>query len=133
MNKIREKMQNFMVGRYGVDQLGRFTMYGALVFLIISMFARNNWFYLIALVLLVVTYIRMFSRKHSNRYAENEKYLEWKDKFFGLFRGGAGKTKDKDHCYFKCPNCKQKIRVPKGKGTISIHCPKCNNDFIKRT
>ena len=35
--------------------------------------------------------------------------------------------------YFRCPNCKQKVRVPKGKGTIEIRCPKCNTKFIKRT
>lgn len=122
-----------MLGRYGVDDLGRFTMYGSLVFLVISLFSGNNWFYLIALVLLVTTYVRMFSRKHSSRRAENDKYLEWKGRLFGLFRGGARQAKDKDHCYFKCPNCKQKVRVPKGKGTISIRCPKCQQEFIKRT
>lgn len=133
MNKLRDKLQNFMMGRYGVDQLGRFTMYASLVFLLISMFSGNNWFYLIALVLLITTYVRMFSKNHSGRYAENSKYLEWKDKFFGIFRGGAQRTKDKDHCYFRCPHCNQKVRVPKGKGTISIRCPKCQHEFIKRT
>ena len=34
---------------------------------------------------------------------------------------------------YKCPTCKQKVRVPKGKGKISIHCPKCDTYFIKRS
>ena len=29
MNKIREKLQRFMIGRYGMDQLGQFIMYRA--------------------------------------------------------------------------------------------------------
>ena len=133
MNKLREILQNFMTGRYGLDQLGRFSMYASLAFLLISMITGNNWFYLIALVLLVTSYMRMFSRKHSNRYAENEKYLEWKGKLLGFFKGGARQAKDRDHSYFRCPNCNQKVRVPKGKGTISIRCPKCQHEFIKRT
>ena len=39
----------------------------------------------------------------------------------------------KDYRFFKCPTCKQKVRVPKGKGKIKIHCPRCHNDFIKKS
>lgn len=130
---FRDKLQSFMMGRYGMDELGRFTMWASVVFLVISLFSGNNWFYLIAVVFLVTTYFRMFSRKHSSRYAENAKFLEWKDRFFGLFRGGARQARDREHCYFRCPNCRQKVRVPRGKGTISIRCPKCQHEFIKRT
>ncbi len=35
--------------------------------------------------------------------------------------------------YFNCPNCNQKVRVPKGKGKIEITCPKCRTSFIRKT
>ena len=37
----------------------------------------------------------------------------------------SGKT----HKYFTCPNCRQKLRVPKGNGRITITCPKCKTQF----
>ena len=35
--------------------------------------------------------------------------------------------------FFKFDKCGQKVRVPKGRGTIEITCPKCVNHFIKKS
>ena len=67
-----------MSGRYGADELSRMLLAISMVFLIISMLSRWNLFYLFAIVLLIYTYFRMFSRNVSKRYAENQKYLNWK-------------------------------------------------------
>ena len=32
----------------------------------------------------------------------------------------------------KCPQCGQKIRIPRGCGKVEIHCPKCSASFIKK-
>ena len=128
-----------MQGRYGVDDLSRFTMGVALVLIILAMFANifsrtvGSTLDILGVAAIVYAYIRIFSRNIQQRYAENQKYLEWKHRFLGFFRIGARRVKDKEHCYFKCPQCKQNVRVPKGKGTISIRCPKCQHEFIKRT
>lgn len=131
--RLRDRFQQFMTGRYGTDEFSRFLLIVALIFMVLSMFL-NGPFYLLAMVLLIYCYFRMFSRNTYKRYAENEKYLEIKNNITGVFqREKDHASQRKDYRFFKCPNCKQKVRVPKGKGKIKIHCPKCHTDFIKKS
>lgn len=134
MNRFKDKMARFMYGRYGMDQLSRNLSLICLVLLIVTMFVRNNVIYMIALVGIVYTYSRVFSRNISRRSEENEKYLKFHYKVAGKLNKIKFRITDsKTHRIFRCPSCSQKIRVPRGKGKISIKCPKCRIEFIKKT
>lgn len=134
MNSFKDKMARFMYGRYGMDQLSRNLSLICLVLLIVTMFVRNNVIYMIALVGIVYTYFRVFSRNISRRSEENEKYLRFHYKVVGKLNKIKFRIMDsKTHRIFRCPSCSQKIRVPRGKGKISIKCPKCRIEFIKKT
>lgn len=131
---MREKIQRFMIGRYGVDQFSKFLNILTLVLLIISMFFRKSPLYTLALLLLIYTYFRMFSKNHQKRYAENQAYLVWQSKVTGFFnRQKQLRAQKKIYHIYKCPDCRQKIRVPKGKGKICVTCPKCHKEFIKHS
>lgn len=131
---MKQRLQKFMSGRYGADELSRMLLAISMVFLIISMLSRWNLFYLFAIVLLIYTYFRMFSRNVSKRYAENQKYLNWK---YRLVVKKDRKKKQweqrKIYHFYKCPSCGQKVRVPKGKGKICITCPKCRMEFVRKS
>lgn len=134
MNRFKDKMARFMYGRYGMDQLSRNLSLICLVLLIVTMFVRNNVIYMIALFGIVYTYFRVFSRNISRRSEENEKYLRFHYKVVGKLNKIKFRITDsKTHRIFRCPSCSQKIRVPRGKGKISIKCPKCRIEFIKKT
>ena len=76
----------------------------------------------------------MFSRNIQARYAENEKFMRWWRPVSNRIRGAQGRFADrKTHCYFKCPECGQRLRVPKGKGKIMITCPHCHTKFDRKT
>ena len=134
MNKFREKLTTFMYGRYGMDQLGKVLIYASLIFLVLSMIFRLNLFYFIDLLGLIYGYFRMFSKRVDKRYQENQKFMNWRYKMVCKISQFKSRMADrKTHRIFKCPNCSQKIRVPKGKGKICIKCPKCRIEFIKKT
>lgn len=123
-----------MQGRYGADQMGQMLSAVSMVFLIISLFSRNQAWFLLAVIGIVYNYFRMFSKNISKRYAENQKYLtmtagirrklaSWKSQL----------AQRKIYHIYRCPGCKQKIRVPRGHGKIEIRCPKCNTRFVKKS
>lgn len=118
-----------MAGRYGQDQLGKFLNIAVIVLLVISLIfgfwlgVVSSVLYVLALALMVYNYYRMFSRQIYKRAAENQKFLNWKARLQQM----------KTHRFFQCPKCQTKVRVPKGKGKICITCPKCKEEFLKRT
>ena len=131
---MREKMRAFMSGRYGNDQLGRFTMAVGAVCLIIYMIFRLNVLYYITLFCLILYYFRAFSRNHTKRYEENLRFLQIRNRLPGNFRGFRTHMDErKVYRFYSCPSCRQKIRVPKGHGRISITCPKCRTEFIRKS
>ncbi len=133
MGRFRDRLTRFMYGRYGVDQLNRFLMGIVVVSLVLSLFIHHQLFYWLTVLGIGISYFRMFSKNIRKRSQENNRYLQATDGVRKSFARMKSRSQDKSHCYFKCPSCKQTVRVPKGKGKICITCPKCSKEFIKKT
>ncbi len=124
-----------MYGRYGSDQLNMAILVAAvLVSLtnsILTVFLRESTVYsgivapilsVIVYGLLIYSFFRMFSRNIYKRQRENRRFTQlWM------------RLKDRNNRYFRCPNCKQTVRVPRGRGKICIRCPKCGEKFTRKT
>lgn len=124
--KISDGIRQFMMGRYGTDQLNTVILGIGLVACLISMFLKTAipvlLFTILAYFFMGWAIFRSLSRNTYKRYQENRRYLML-----------LQKIKDREHRYFSCPRCHQPVRVPKGKGKISITCPKCKEKFIRKT
>lgn len=130
LDKLRYSLTRFLYGRYGVDELGRFLSILVTILLLVSIFWRNLILILIAFVLLIWMYARVFSKNYVARRRENSWYLQMVKPFRRMFSGIYLRVRDgKNYRYFTCPNCHQRLRVPKGKGKITIKCPKCSTRF----
>lgn len=123
-----------MMGRYGTDEFSKFVLGLAVAVMVLNLFLRIGLLNTLVLVLLVYVYFRMFSRNIQKRYEENVKYLQMKGRIVSVFQKEKRMAQDRkvNHIY-KCPSCKQKIRVPRGKGKICITCPKCRTEFTKKS
>lgn len=134
---MKEKIIRFMQGRYGAygpDSLNRFLLTGALAAMLISIFTGWDILYVVALAALVYSYFRLLSRNYTKRYAENQMFLKSTEGIRRFFNTQKNMMRQrKTHHIYKCPNCRQKIRIPKGKGKIAVKCPKCSTEFIKQS
>lgn len=131
---MKEKLRRFMVGRYGVDQLNRFLIVFSMALLVIDLFTRHFLLSFVSMAVLMFCYYRMFSKNIGKRYEENAQFLKLQFQVQDFFKRQKFKLTDgRTHHIYKCPKCSQKIRVPRGKGKIRIHCPKCGTDFIKKS
>lgn len=123
---VRVGFGRFMQGRYGADKLSLFLVWVSFGAFLISLFLPwapvKLGLLLIYYALLGWAIFRMLSRNTYKRYQENRKYLRLVERL-----------KDRQHKYFDCPRCRQPVRVPRGKGKISITCPKCKEKFIRKS
>lgn len=131
---MKEKFRRFMMGRYGLDSFGKCTLVIAIIFSLLSSLLDMGILNLIAWILVFYTYFRIFSKNVYKRYAENQTYLAktYKLRTWCMKQKNMMQQKKTHHIY-KCPTCKQKIRIPRGKGKIEIRCPKCNTTFVKKS
>lgn len=123
-----------MMGRNGVDELARFESIFVWVLLLVSIFSRMWIFDLLAMALIVHMYFRILSRDVSKRYEENQKYVNFR--YNAVVKWDKKKKRiaqRRNYRFYKCPMCRQEVRVPKGHGKIQITCPKCRETFIKRS
>lgn len=127
-------LRKFMAGRYGADPLSM----GLLIFSMLLTFSADvaGLGLLSYLGLLPAAYclFRMLSRNIERRRRENAEFMKLVNAVRSFFKRLAFRIKDsKTNRIFHCPKCRQRLRVPRGKGRITVRCPKCDTRFDGKT
>jgi len=131
---LKEKLMKFMYGRYGIDAFGKFTVALAFILILLANITDSGLVSTLSWACLFYAYFRMFSKNIYKRAQENQLYLSKTANIRSWFYKQKNQfAQRKTHRIYKCPTCRQKIRVPKGKGRIEIRCPKCSTKFIKKS
>lgn len=137
---FRYKFFQFMQNKYGNDKLNTVLLIASVVLAFLNLFFNSVAVYFIQLLCLVFFFVRFFSTNVYQRTKENDAFLRFISKFkrnktddFNTVYSNEKIRKEKGYKYFKCHNCSAKLRVPKGKGKITITCPKCRASFKGRS
>ena len=124
--------KKIMYGRYGGDDLSKALLVLSFILIVIAGFLPKSLSSLVAIgyIPTLVCIFRIFSRNIFKRRQENYKYLKIKNSVVIWSKQKLNRLKDsKTHKYFTCPDCKQKLRVPRGRGKLTVTCPKCKKSF----
>lgn len=129
---IRNAIQRFMYGRYGGDQLNVFLLVLYLIFYFISIWTNFLPLYWLSLVVIVWGLFRV-DRHSPPAGGELPSLCSWPDRPINWFHLRRTMHRDKEHRYFRCPSCGQQLRVPKGKGKITVTCRSCGAVFQEKS
>lgn len=137
LNKLSSKLQKFMYGRYGIDNLYRALLYIYLGLIVLAMILGRtidmkiyHILSIAASALIIFAFYRVFSKNIQKRRAENNKWLTFENSIKREFRLIRDKFKfRKTHIFKKCPHCKTVLRLKRVKGKHNVKCPNCKNDF----
>ncbi|ERI92583.1 hypothetical protein HMPREF1982_02191 [Clostridiales bacterium oral taxon 876 str. F0540] len=127
-NNYLNKLSYYFKDCYGFDRLSRD------VVIVGAVLSLTRYTLGLSLVFVAYGIFRTCSKNKYKRYQELSRYENIisiiKKKFLGV---NTSFDERKKYKIFKCPNCSQKLRVPRKKGKIVITCKKCGNEFKGRT
>jgi len=134
LHVIRNFLRNFMLGRYGPDHLSIALIILSFMISVVQRIVGFSFLMFLSYAFIFLAIFRLLSRNIPRRRAENDKFI----KFWWPVRTRASRfflrlKNIKTHKFFKCPSCKNILRVPRKKGKLQITCPKCGERFFKKT
>ena len=131
--RFKMAMARFMQGRNGVDNMGYHALWGGLIISLVDTFIGTGILGLVGNVLYIYAIFRMLSRNKEKRQAENNRYVHflnnWQKELKQFFMRLKG---TKEYKYFRCPSCKNRLRLRRGCGEKHITCPVCKHQFDQK-
>lgn len=122
------KVQKFMIGRYGVDELYQFLFRFYLILFIIDLFISSKILNVLELIIIVIMFYRLLSKNISKRKNENNQFLKVKKYLLKPIVNIKRNFRDRDYyVYKKCHKCNStlKLPLPSKRGVQHVKCPTC--------
>lgn len=131
--KFKAGLRNFMSGRNGADQLSFALLISGIVLSLLSTLLRFGLLYYVGLAAYIWAIFRMFSRNIAKRREENTRFINFRQNYRSSIRQFFTRLKNiKKYRYFRCPECKARLRLPRKVGEVTVTCGKCHHQFRQK-
>ena len=115
----QRKLADWLRGRQGPDDLATFCVNVAIVVVVVNLFARTSWLGWVALALIVYANEAFLNALGPARPWVQNPRAAWAEL--------------RSYKHARCSSCKQRVRVPRGKGKLRVTCPRCGTKFEVRS
>lgn len=131
---ISKRLNDWMRGRNGADELGNTVVALSIIVLIINLFAHTRVLAVGALAMAIYSCWRMSSKNVTARRKENREFLKaFAPAIRWIKNPKASINEQRSYKHLTCPTCGQQMRVPRGKGKMRVTCPNCHKKFEARS
>ena len=131
--RIKDGMRRFMIGRHGADQLSLALLIAGLLCSLLTSLTGFAVFYWLGLIAYIYGIFRMFSRNEIKRSEENMRWVKfWTELKTGVKQFFVRLKNTRKYRYFKCPECKARLRLPRKVGEVTVTCGKCRHQFKQK-
>lgn len=131
--KIKRAIARFMMGRHGADQLSLALLIVGLVLSLLTTLTGFGLFYWLGMIAYIYGIFRIFSRNEAKRANENAHWVAFWEKIKTELRQFYTRIKYiRKYKYFKCPECKARLRLPRKVGEVTVTCGKCKHRFKQK-
>ena len=122
------KISYYLKDIYGVDKLSKYLIIAGLIL------SLTRFTYYIGLALSLYGFWRSLSKNKHKRYKELVAFEKMLSKFIQKFYSyKSSMEQNKHYKILRCPNCSQKLRIPRKQGKVSVTCKKCGHGFKSKS
>ena len=130
LDRIRQSLSRSLYGRYGSDQLSRVILYVSIALLFLSYATGIGLLMTLSFAGYIWAIFRIFSKNKEARARENMLYLQKTEKLRTEIRQARVRFRNrKQYKYFKCPQCRARLRLTRGCGEKTVTCQRCGHKF----
>ena len=117
----------------GPDNLGMAILIASLIFTLLTRILGLGILALLSMCLYGWAIFRMLSHNKAKRMEENRRFTQGWMRLKTELRQAVVRMKNiRKYKYYKCPNCKARLRMPRGIGEKTVTCSQCKHSFKQK-
>ena len=133
VSRFKDALAHWFRRCNGADSLGLSIVAAGLILALADRFLRTGLLTLLAAALYIWALYRTLSHNIAARHEENRRFLAFWQKLRIAYRQGFVRLKNlRTYKYYRCPNCRSRLRMPRGLGEKTVTCSHCGHSFRKK-